>query len=182
MVGRWERGWGWEALGSPSAPALLLPPSPQGLQGFQGDRGLAGEKGEEVSWLLLAQLLGAMVTIRCQPQSQHLHFTPSAKSSSLLVSPIPHQQCPVPTCPSLPPSLRARTCWPDVAFWCGTPCCHPPATRDVAGGHPRRRARTTAGRASVPCSDLPRPGGVRAGGARCCGSSPGCSRGLSARI
>lgn len=48
-------GHGWEVLGSPSVPALLLPPSPQGLQGFQGDRGLAGDKGEEVSWLWLVQ-------------------------------------------------------------------------------------------------------------------------------
>lgn len=51
----WGVGWTWEVLGSPSVPALLLPPPPQGLQGFQGDRGLAGDKGEEVSWLWLAQ-------------------------------------------------------------------------------------------------------------------------------
>lgn len=49
-AGEWG-GHGWQPLSAcpdPSSPS-------QGLQGFQGDRGLAGDKGEEVSWLWLAQ-------------------------------------------------------------------------------------------------------------------------------
>lgn len=104
-------GWSWMRVGGTGSPlvlTLLLSPSPQGLQGFQGDRGLAGEKGEEVSWLSLAQPLGAVGTTQCQPQPQHVRSMPSSKNFSLLVSPVPHQQRLVPTSPPARASLMSR--------------------------------------------------------------------------